>query len=193
MASVGRGASHWGIRSAWMYSRRQRIKTSFFIKSFASATGSNVGATVLSDFILGSRFVADAKFYSYGDYYYLPDRPDDLRYFVSDSDIANILSTIDSSYVDMSGPQPLRVFMFKFVHTNNTDEITITWTGKSEIDASLSTVILEIYNQYTQSWEVLQDDNTTSAGTDITLTGTTESPFDYYYDANNMVTARVYQ
>lgn len=120
----------------------------------------------------------------------VPTTNTDLANSFTSSDISTVASD-DSTYVDQSGSAYL-LFEFKYEHTNSSNAITVTWNGKASRAPSSNTVYLQIWNYNTSAWETLQSNNTASANTDFTLTGTKTSSLSNYY-SSNIVTARVYQ
>lgn len=191
MPATGLGGFEGLKSSTWMLKARiVRRKTGLFV--YSSTAGSTTAKTVYVDFLIGNRYTTGAKFYTEGDYYVLPTTSAPLRYPLSDSEV-NTLSGDDTTYVTTNGPLPYRVVQFKYVHSNNTDQITVTWNGKSDIAPTARSVTLQIFNVNSGSWETLQTNSAASADTDFTLTGSKTTSVADYYDSNNVVTARVYQ
>ncbi len=103
------------------------------------------------------------------------------------------VETDDGTRVEISGSNDYLVHLFKTQNTNNTDSINLSWNGQAVIAPSVATVYLQIYNQDTDSWETVDSDNATGANTDFSLGVTISADLSDYYDADNVVSARVYQ
>ena len=84
------------------------------------------------------------------------------------------------------------IFHIKAAHDNNTDEISITWKGRS---TSGSPLHLEVFRHGSfNAWENRVTDSTAAAGSDVTLTDAiTTNLSDYYQPGDNIVRARVFQ
>lgn len=102
------------------------------------------------------------------------------------------VSSDNATYIDLTG-NPYLLFQFEKYHTNNTDQISATWNGKSTLAPSSSTVYLQIWNKTSSSWETIASDSATAANTDFTLTGGKTTSLTDYYDTGNRVVFRVYQ
>ena len=105
------------------------------------------------------------------------------------------IATDDNIYLDLSGVSTYNKFLFKDYNTNNlgTDDIIVTWSGKSTLAPSDSTAYLQIYNRTSSSWETLDSDGTTAANTEFILSGTQSTSLSDYYDANYVTSCRIYQ
>jgi hypothetical protein len=132
-----------------------------------------------------------SSFYTRGYADSLPANDDDLSTAYSTSDLADVLDD-DATRVSQVGGGYI-IHQFKWVHTNNTDPITPNIDMQSDTAPSTSTVVLQIYNRNSTTWENLDTDSTTAANTDFTLSETQSSNLSNYYDAQNMVSVRVYQ
>ena len=84
------------------------------------------------------------------------------------------------------------VFLFKNKNTDQ-ENISATWTGKSNIAPSSSAVYLQIYNRNSTTWETLDTDSTSSVNTNFTLTGTQTTNLSNYFDTNYWISCRIYQ
>ena len=101
---------------------------------------------------LSISFIADATIidpypnqnYTYNDEASLPTNNTDLTNTMTGSEKDDV-SADDNTYFDYQASD-FAVKQFKFTHDNSTDEITVTWKGKSTLAASSSTVYLQIYN-----------------------------------------------
>jgi len=86
------------------------------------------------------------------------------------------------------------VFLFKDKNINNdTDPVTATWVGKTDLSPVTNPVYLQIYNRNSTTWETIDVNNTASVDTDFVLNATIESVMSDYYDAENWISFRVYQ
>jgi hypothetical protein len=103
------------------------------------------------------------------------------------------VGTDNDTYVDLEGIEQYFQFLFKEPNANNTDDFRITWKGKSSLAPSSSTVYLQIYNRNTTSWTTIASNNTANANTKFTLTYDVTTSLSDYYDANYVISARVYQ
>lgn len=99
----------------------------------------------------------------------------------------------DNVFVDQTATDEYAIFLFKDKNTNDTFTITPTWKGKSSIDCSQSPALLQIFNRTSGLWETIDTDNTTTAGTEFTLTASVITNLDDYYDETFWVACRVYQ
>lgn len=129
--------------------------------------------------------------YSRGDEDSLPSGTDDLETSYSVAEVADVADD-DGTRVSFTGAVYI-IHQYKYHHENSTDGITVNWNGQTDTAPSLSTVYLQIYNHNSTTWENLDSDNTSSASTDFTLSGSKTSSISDYYDANNYVYVRVYQ
>jgi len=107
------------------------------------------------------------------------------------TDFTNVASD-DSVVVDLLGNNYL-VHQFKNKSISNTRSISVNWDGKTTLAPSDSPVVLQIYNRIATEWESLDTESGVGAGTEFTLTGSKTSDVGNYYDANNLVSCRVYQ
>lgn len=101
------------------------------------------------------------------------------------------VETDDSIMVAASAESGFALHLFKD-HVIITPGCSFTWTGRSNIDASVSSVFLQIYNRQSGAWETLDSDTTTIAGTKITLWAQV-GDLTNYKDGNSVVACRVYQ
>lgn len=109
----------------------------------------------------------------------------------SDTDRSNV-ATNDNVFKDLTGSGNLieQVWMY---HTNAVDEINASWSGKTTLAPSSSTVYLQVYNHTTDTWTTLDFDAATAADTEFALTGSQTDSLSEYYDTGNRVALRVYQ
>lgn len=119
----------------------------------------------------------------------------------NDTNLANIftqqeytdVTTDNDTYVDLVGTHEYFQFLFKEPNNNSTDDFRITWKGKSTVAPSSHTVYLQIYNRTTSTWTNLTSNNSASANTKFTLTYDVTTGMSDYYDANHVISARIYQ
>jgi len=109
----------------------------------------------------------------------------------SDFQYANS-SIDDGDYFIQQGSSNI-IQQFKSTHTNNTDNITISWKGRTTIAPSASPVYLQIYNFNTLTWNIISSQTVKPSDTDFILTGTQTINLSNYYDSNFNVVARIYQ
>jgi len=100
----------------------------------------------------------------------------------------------DNNYVTQGATGEYAIFLFKDQHTGQ-DNIKVTWIGKSDLAASVSTVYLQIYDRVTGGgqWETLDSNNIANAGVEFTLTGDVVANLGNYFDVGNWIACRVYQ
>jgi hypothetical protein len=103
------------------------------------------------------------------------------------------VATDNDTCVDLIGTHEYFQFLFKEPNDNSTDDFRITWKGKSTVAPSSHTVYLQIYNRTTSSWTNLTSNNSASANTKFTLTYDITTGMSDYYDANHVISARIYQ
>jgi len=77
-------------------------------------------------------------------------------------------------------------------YIGSSNNINLEWEGQTNLDPSLSTVTLQIYNRTTTTWETKDTDNTSAVDTDFILTADLTDLADYK-DINTVIACRVYQ
>jgi hypothetical protein len=122
----------------------------------------------------------------------LPSGDSNLTNIFTAAEYAEVLAE-DSVFADQAATDQYAIFQFKNRGNNSSDDINVSWTGKSSIAPSTSTVVLQIYNRTSGLWETLDSNNSASANTPFTLSGSKVSSLSSYYDGNNWVSCRVYQ
>lgn len=132
------------------------------------------------------------KNYSRGDQGSLPSSDTNLESLFTTSEYAGVLSD-DNNYVAQSATNEYTIAQFKNKAANSSDEIHVSWRGKSSLSPSASPVVLQIYNRSAGSWETLTSDSATPADTEFVLTSSKTTNLNQYYDGNNWVAFRVYQ
>lgn len=101
------------------------------------------------------------------------------------------VETDDSIMVAASAESGFALHLFKD-HVIITPGCSFTWTGRSNIDASVSSVFLQIYNRQSGAWETLDSDTTTVAGSKLSFYAAVID-LSVYKDENSVVACRVYQ
>lgn len=122
----------------------------------------------------------------------LPSSDSALTTLFTTTGYSNV-ATDDAVYEDQSATDQYAIVQFKNKADNSSDQIHVSWTGKTNIAPTTSTVYLQIYNRNSTTWETLDSDSTSSANVNFTLTGSKTSSLSNYYDGNNWVSCRVYQ
>ena len=112
---------------------------------------------------------------------YSQDDKDDVA---TDNGVRVTLNAVDKTY---------NVHQFRKLHTNGSDEITVTVDMQCEQAPSSRTVTLQIYDFNGATWETLDSDSATAADTDFVLTGSPSGSPSNYYNGSDEVVIRVYQ
>lgn len=121
----------------------------------------------------------------------LPTNDTNLASIYTTTEEANVLTT-DSVYTTLTGSGYV-IHQYKDQSPNLAYTISLSWTGKSNTNAIDSPVNLQIYNRTTTAWETLATNDTATAGTNFTLSGTVTTGLSDYYDAQGWVSARVWR
>lgn len=129
--------------------------------------------------------------WTYEDATTLPTTDNLLANSYNDTD-RSAIATNDDVFKDLTGSGFL-IEQGWVYHTNNVDEINLSWSGKTTLAPSASTVYLQIYNHNSSSWTTLDFDSATAADTEFTLSGSQTDNLSQYYDTDNRVAVRVYQ
>jgi len=130
------------------------------------------------------------SYHTKGDKTTLPTTSADLETLYTDQEEIDV-STDNGTYVNVEGSNYL-IHQHAKVNSNKS-ALSIKWNGQSTLAPSSSTVYLQIYNFNTNSWETLSSNNSASANTDFSLTGSKTTNLTYYYDSDNYCYVRVYQ
>jgi len=141
-----------------------------------------------SDFTVPSREYID---YSRGNYAVLPTNNDnDLETSYSAQDIIDI-SNNDTTRVPQIGLQEYMIHEYKdYVGTANSCDVSCDL--QTDLDPSLSTVYLQIFNRSTNEWNTIDSYNSSTVSTDFTLSGTV-SDLTNYKDESTLISCRIYQ
>lgn len=99
----------------------------------------------------------------------------------------------DNVYASQTATGQYAIFQFRNKASSNTDQIHVTWIGKTNIAPSTATVALQIYNVNGAAWETLATDHASAANANFTLTGSQTTNLPNYYDGSTFVSCRVYQ
>lgn len=122
----------------------------------------------------------------------LPSNDSNLTNLFTATDYGDVASD-NNVYVSQTATNEYTIQQFKNKAANSSDEIHVSWRGKSSLAPSSSAVVLQIYNRSSGSWETLTSNSTTPADTEFTLTASKTTNLNQYYDGNNWVSFRVYQ
>lgn len=122
----------------------------------------------------------------------LPADATDMAYYLDLKGYTDVEA--DDSLDDlMASPATSPALLFKANNTGNTDNIEITWDGRSSVAPAVSPVYLQLYNFSSSTWETIASNTTSPANTDFTMTYQQISNISQYYDPANWAAARVYQ
>jgi len=120
------------------------------------------------------------------------DNDDDLSTIFSCADYEAVRAD-DDSYVTLDATAGFGEYQFKVQHISLSDPFEVTVKPKSNVAFADSAVYLQILNRNSSTWETLDYDDSTPAGSEATLTGQKTSSLSNYIDANKWVSLRVYQ
>jgi len=127
--------------------------------------------------------------YSAGGLDTLPTFKGDLPYIYRAADRAAV-AALDGSAVQTRGHFAIHQYQFSIAPGSATQ---IRWKGTSSLASNLSTVYFQLWNVSTETWDQIATDVITGAGSTISLFGAIPSNSALYIDANNRITARVWQ
>lgn len=96
----------------------------------------------------------------------------------------------DNVYVEQETTGDYAIHQFKNFVTDS-GRIIAEWYGKTNLDCSLSTVYLQIYNYDSAEWENMDSDSTTAADTNFSLLGDIADSTNY--QQGGVTTCRVWQ
>lgn len=175
--------------SGTIYQTAVAIEEGSITYSKANSAKANIRATNTSN--NSAKALIGNKFYTRESESSLGTNDDDLTTSYTSSELDDV-ATNDATRVGITGGG-YNAHLYKYVHTNSTDQISVSWDGQTDLAPTTSTVYLQIYNRNSTTWETLDSDNTSSANTDFTLSGSKTTSLSDYYDGNNMISVRVYQ
>jgi len=120
----------------------------------------------------------------------LPANDNDLETNYSAQDYLDV-DTKNDVRVGQTATSQYAIHQFKdYVGTSNT--ANLEWEGQTNLAPTSSTVFLQIYNRNTTTWDTVDSDSTSSAGTDFILTANI-ADLTNYKDANSIISCRIYQ
>jgi len=102
------------------------------------------------------------------------------------------VSVDDGDYFIQYGSEYM-IQEFKKKWTNNTDNISFIWKGRSTLSTVTSPLLIQVYNVNSATWETLAREKRMPADFDFTLRALVTQNVSNYYDSNNVVTFRSYQ
>lgn len=120
----------------------------------------------------------------------LPANDNDLETPYTNQDVIDV-ATDDGTRVGQTGALEFMIHQYKNFVGNNT-HCTLTWNGQTDLDPSLSTVYLQIYNRDTTTWENVDSYSASTVSTDFNLSGEILD-LTNYKDASNVISSRIYQ
>lgn len=121
----------------------------------------------------------------------IPTTNTDLANRMTSKNYADV-AVDDGGYFIQTGSENV-IAQFQKTWTNTSDNITITWNGRTTVSPAKSPVLLQIYNVNSATWETIATNTLSPVDTDFTLQATVSNTPSNYYDTNKMITARVYQ
>lgn len=119
----------------------------------------------------------------------LPTNRDTLAYIYSNADRTAVAAD-DASDVDINGDIAIHQFQ---VTSNSSTTLQLIWKGISTRNATANPITFELWNTSTNSWELAASDTTTAANTPVQFIVSKGASTANYIDANNRITARVWQ
>ena len=121
----------------------------------------------------------------------LPTNNNELSYIFQENDFTTVALN-DSNRITQTGTNGYNEFQFKDKFSPD-EIISVTWIGQTSWPPASNSVILQIWNVNSSSWETLSSNSSASVNTDFTLNGTQSLNMINYFDTNGWVTCRVYQ
>lgn len=135
---------------------------------------------------------SQSKNYTKGDLAALPTGDTPLENLFTTAEYTGVAAD-DDVYASQTATDQYSITKFRNRAANDTDEIHVSWRGKSSLAPATSPVVLQIYNRSAGAWETLVSNSDAPADTDFTLTASKTTNLNQYYDGNNWVAFRVYQ
>ena len=124
----------------------------------------------------------------------LPGDDTDLAISYSEQNMTDVSASDDDRVGLETTSAKYLIHQFKKYNSNNAlENMNVSWEGQTTLAPSSSTVYLQVYNLDTTLWETLDSVNSSSINTDFSLSGIVNANLADYYDANYMVSFRVYQ
>ena len=180
------GLKYWINGEAYVVLTEETVGTNINSDRSAKISGKLTVTSERSAKISGRKL----SYHTKGDKTTLPTTSADLDTLYTDQEEIDV-STDNGTYVNVEGSNYL-IHQHAKVNSNKS-ALSIKWNGQSTLAPSSSTVYLQIYNFNTNSWETLSSNNSASANTDFSLTGSKTTNLTYYYDSDNYCYVRVYQ
>jgi hypothetical protein len=103
-----------------------------------------------------------------------------------------VISEVVTNYITSS----YAVFLFKDkdnLPIEETEQIILTWIGKSSVAPGISPVTMQGYNYSTQEWDNLTSNNVAGANVDFTLSATISSSPENYISPDGWTAIRIFQ
>jgi hypothetical protein len=125
----------------------------------------------------------------------LPLGVSELSTVYSDAELQDVIVD-DNNYVELSETNFVgnyKIHQFKYHGENNTSNINIQTKVKAELAPSTNPVYLQIYNKTSELWETIDTEDSCAAEESFSLSAMISSNLSSYYDASNVVIARIYQ
>lgn len=135
----------------------------------------------------------ESHFYGDHETLYSDTSTADLIPFTLPDDYESIYSDDSNEIVIIAKLNEYAIYLWRNKNENHSDQITLTWTGQTNVAASSQSVCLQIYNVTTGAWETLLCNTSAASNTEFTLTKTVETNVSEYYDGDDWVTCRIYQ
>jgi len=123
----------------------------------------------------------------------LPADDTDLETAYSSQEYLDV-RTEDGVRVSQCATNEFAVHLYKNQNSNSTDAFTLTWIGLTgRAPSAANPVYLQVYNQNSSTWEIIDSDNSSPADINFTLSGAISINIPDYYIVGNWISARVYQ
>lgn len=129
--------------------------------------------------------------YTYEDRLTIPATNADLQNRFTNTMYGDVASDDGDYFVEYGSEYLTRQYQYK--HINNTDGIRFVWKGRSTLAASVSPILIQIYNVNSTTWETLARETQVAADVEFSVMVTQTTNPSNYYDSSNMVTFRSYQ
>jgi len=117
----------------------------------------------------------------------------DLSYYLDPEGYGDV-ATNDDLLDNINGVAQYSVYNFAKKHTNNSDAITFTWDGQSNVAGATRNVVVQVYKYGSPNqWVTVATNATSTANDDFTMTVNINSSLASYYDGSNWTYWRIYQ
>lgn len=104
---------------------------------------------------------------------------------------SNVMGDDGDYFIEYGSEYMIRNYQYDW--TNNTDNISFTWRGRTTLSTLVSPMYIQIYNVTSAAWETMMVANKIPADVDFSVTVTKTTNVSNYYDSQNIVTFRAYQ